>query len=112
MESAGNAVIDFGRFCTGFLVVMGVGMRSPSISSHFELDSSPFSSIIARQLLILGSTSTSDIAYALWAHRCPGYGDVNHRGTSDIWDHHKLYDVLSRRARLLDFLLAATLGYI
>jgi hypothetical protein len=25
MESAGNAVIDFGRFCTGFLVVMGVG---------------------------------------------------------------------------------------
>ena len=26
MESAGNAVIDFGRFCTGFLVVMGIGM--------------------------------------------------------------------------------------
>lgn len=26
MESAGSAVIDFGRFCTGFLVVMGVGM--------------------------------------------------------------------------------------
>jgi hypothetical protein len=25
MESAGNAVIDFGRFCTGFLVVMGIG---------------------------------------------------------------------------------------
>ena len=25
MESAGNAVVDFGRFCTGFLVVMGVG---------------------------------------------------------------------------------------
>lgn len=25
MENAGNAVIDFGRFCTGFLVVMGVG---------------------------------------------------------------------------------------
>ena len=26
MESAGNAVIDFGRFCTGFMVVMGIGM--------------------------------------------------------------------------------------
>jgi len=26
MENAGNAVIDFGRFCTGFLVVMGIGM--------------------------------------------------------------------------------------
>lgn len=25
MESAGNAVIDFGRFLTGFLVVMGIG---------------------------------------------------------------------------------------
>jgi hypothetical protein len=25
MESAGNAVIDFGRFCTGFMVVMGIG---------------------------------------------------------------------------------------
>ncbi len=25
MESAGSAVVDFGRFCTGFLVVMGVG---------------------------------------------------------------------------------------
>ena len=30
MESAGSAVVDFGRFCTGFLVVMGVGMCSPS----------------------------------------------------------------------------------
>jgi len=29
MESAGSAVVDFGRFCTGFLVVMGVG-RFPS----------------------------------------------------------------------------------
>lgn len=28
MESAGNAVIDFGRFCTGFMVVMGIGMSS------------------------------------------------------------------------------------
>ncbi len=26
MESAGSAIVDFGRFCTGFLVVMGVGM--------------------------------------------------------------------------------------
>lgn len=28
MESVGSAVVDFGRFCTGFLVVMGVGMCS------------------------------------------------------------------------------------
>lgn len=25
MESSGSAVVDFGRFCTGFLVVMGIG---------------------------------------------------------------------------------------
>lgn len=25
MESSGNAMVDFGRFCTGFLVVMGIG---------------------------------------------------------------------------------------
>ena len=30
MESTGSAVVDFGRFCTGFLVVMGVGMYLPS----------------------------------------------------------------------------------
>ncbi|KAI2633861.1 vacuolar protein sorting 55 [Xylaria nigripes] len=27
VESPGNAVLDLGRFCTGFLVVMGIGMR-------------------------------------------------------------------------------------
>ena len=26
MESSSSAIVDFGRFCTGFLVVMGVGM--------------------------------------------------------------------------------------
>lgn len=26
MENSGNALVDFGRFVTGFLVVMGVGM--------------------------------------------------------------------------------------
>jgi hypothetical protein len=25
-EGSGNAVLDFGKFCTGFLVVMGIGM--------------------------------------------------------------------------------------
>ena len=29
MESAGSAVVDFGRFCTAFLVVMGIGMHEP-----------------------------------------------------------------------------------
>jgi hypothetical protein len=29
MESHGNGVVDFGRFLTGFFVVMGVGKSSP-----------------------------------------------------------------------------------
>jgi hypothetical protein len=28
MESGGSGVVDFGRFLTGFLVVMGIGMSS------------------------------------------------------------------------------------
>jgi len=30
MGEAGYAVVDFGRFCTGFLVVMGIGMSNIS----------------------------------------------------------------------------------
>ena len=37
MESAGSAVVDFGRFCTGFLVVMGVGMCLFSIPSQQDI---------------------------------------------------------------------------
>ena len=28
MESAGSGIVDFGRFMTGFLVVMGVGTKA------------------------------------------------------------------------------------
>ncbi|MCJ1422682.1 Vacuolar protein sorting-associated protein 55 [Sticta canariensis] len=35
MESAGNAVVDFGRFCTGFLVVMGIAL--PALLAHSGL---------------------------------------------------------------------------
>lgn len=34
MESAGNGVIDFGRFLTGFLVVMGIGTdHAPTLAA-------------------------------------------------------------------------------
>ncbi|EEH41249.1 vacuolar protein sorting 55 superfamily [Paracoccidioides lutzii Pb01] len=32
MESAGNTVVDFGRWCTGFLVVMGIAL--PTLLAH------------------------------------------------------------------------------
>ncbi|KAK7514908.1 vacuolar protein sorting 55 superfamily [Phyllosticta citriasiana] len=39
MESAGNGVIDFGRFLTGFLVVMGIAL--PALLAHCALISVP-----------------------------------------------------------------------
>lgn len=40
VESSGAAVLDLGRFCTGFLVVMGVGMSfSPPLFSLYLLNS-------------------------------------------------------------------------
>ncbi|KAK7533637.1 vacuolar protein sorting 55 superfamily [Phyllosticta citricarpa] len=39
MESAGNGVIDFGRFLTGFLVVMGIAL--PALMAHCALISVP-----------------------------------------------------------------------
>ncbi|KAL9101917.1 MAG: hypothetical protein Q9163_002883 [Psora crenata] len=35
MESTGSAAVDFGRFCTGFLVVMGVAL--PALLAHCGL---------------------------------------------------------------------------
>jgi len=32
VESSGNAVVDFGRFCTGFLVLMGIAL--PVLLAH------------------------------------------------------------------------------
>ncbi|TVY40224.1 Vacuolar protein sorting-associated protein 55 [Lachnellula cervina] len=39
VESAGNAVVDFGRFCTGFLVLMGVAL--PVVLAHSMLITYP-----------------------------------------------------------------------
>ncbi|RYP37362.1 hypothetical protein DL768_010876 [Monosporascus sp. mg162] len=35
VESSGNAVLDLGRFCTGFLVVMGIAL--PVVLAHSHL---------------------------------------------------------------------------
>ncbi|RYP79831.1 hypothetical protein DL769_002776 [Monosporascus sp. CRB-8-3] len=35
VESSGNAVLDLGRFCTGFLVVMGIAL--PVVLAHSRL---------------------------------------------------------------------------
>lgn len=35
VESSGNAVLDLGRFCTGFFVVMGITL--PAVLAHSQL---------------------------------------------------------------------------
>ncbi|KAH8821417.1 vacuolar protein sorting 55 superfamily protein [Xylogone sp. PMI_703] len=35
VESAGSAVVDFGRFCTGFLVLMGIAL--PALLAHSNI---------------------------------------------------------------------------
>ncbi|KAK7750606.1 Vacuolar protein sorting-associated protein 55 [Diatrype stigma] len=35
VESSGSAVLDLGRFCTGFLVVMGIAL--PAVLAHSQL---------------------------------------------------------------------------
>jgi len=35
VESSGNAIIDFGRFCTGFLVLMGIAL--PAVLAHSQI---------------------------------------------------------------------------
>jgi len=39
VESGGNAILDFGKFCTGFLVLMGIAL--PAVLAHSDLISYP-----------------------------------------------------------------------
>lgn len=87
MESSSSAIVDFGRFCTGFLVVMGVGMGSPSMSSWLSAYSSTFSSPCS--------------FCALWPDRGASNDYVHSWRASDLRDYHKLYNVFSGRARFL-----------
>lgn len=54
MESAGNAVIDFGRFCTGFLVVMGIAL--PVLMAHCAVVQPPAAAMsIVGGVLVYGT---------------------------------------------------------
>ncbi|KAI9832532.1 MAG: hypothetical protein M1819_004321 [Sarea resinae] len=54
MESGSKAIIDFGRFCTGFLVVMGIAL--PTLLAHCGLIVYPAMAMsIVGGLLIYGT---------------------------------------------------------
>jgi len=39
VESGGNAILDFGKFCTGFLVLMGIAL--PAVLAHSSIIAYP-----------------------------------------------------------------------
>ncbi|KAI9802795.1 MAG: Vacuolar protein sorting-associated protein 55 [Piccolia ochrophora] len=54
MDNAGNAIIDFGRFATGFLVIMGVAL--PALLAHSGIiETSAMVMSIIGGLLIYGT---------------------------------------------------------
>ena len=95
--------MDFGRFCTGFLVVMGVGMASLSARRLLRLLFSLLKATCATYGYadIWWFSSSSGLTRPLRLDRCPSYGYVDNRRTVDLWDYHKLHDVLSGGAGFL-----------
>ena len=55
MGEGGHAIVDFGRFCTGFLVVMGVAL--PVLLAHCALIQVP-----AMAMSIIGGRSYSSLS--------------------------------------------------
>lgn len=54
MENTGNAIIDFGRFCTGFLVVQGIAL--PILFAHCALIQRPAAAMsIVGGVLVYGT---------------------------------------------------------
>jgi len=54
VESSGAAVLDLGRFCTGFLVVMGIGM---SIGAHKHTHTHTHTHTPSKEVLNCGGCS-------------------------------------------------------
>ena len=92
VESSGAAVLDLGRFCTGFLVVMGIGTFSGFRDVTREgLLTSPF----------LSTHSAARLACAFESHLDPGHDHVGHWRAVDLRDDYQLRHVLPRRAGVL-----------
>ena len=53
--------------------------------------------------------SSSGIIGPLWPDRCPGYGHVNSRRTTDLRNHHKFHDVFPGGAGFLEPILTCNI---
>ncbi|KAI0389883.1 vacuolar protein sorting 55 [Xylariaceae sp. FL0594] len=62
VESSGSAVLDLGRFCTGFLVVMGIAL--PAVLAHSNLiETGAMIMCIVGGLLIYGTIISFGMAF-------------------------------------------------
>jgi hypothetical protein len=102
MESTGNGVVDFGRFLTGFFVVMGIGecflhrhARLRCLYWHIRKRG------ISIKGVVLTDSSPPNTAMALGGNRRRRSGHVHLRRSADIRDHHQLHAVLPGARRLL-----------
>lgn len=91
VESSGNAVLDLGRFCTGFMVVMGIGMFRRSLSkwSYWHCTNERW------------YNSSTGRSRALEHDFSGRYGHVCCRGLVDLRNYHQLRHVLPGGVRLL-----------
>lgn len=72
-EGTGNAILDFGKFCTGFLVLMGIGAW--------------FSSYMCKVMLTVLCSATGHFS-SLPANCHPGHDHVHRWRIIDIWNDH------------------------
>ena len=80
MGEAVYAVVDFGRFVTGFLVVMGIGKE---VTEEIQFGS-----------LLTTYFSTTHFAGAYGTYSDPGYVHVHRWGLADIRHDHQFHSVL------------------
>lgn len=96
IDNAGSALVDFGRFFTGFLVLMGIGMLLCSFACR------PCTvRCYERYTDMQKSFSAANTSGALWHHCISCYDHVHRRRPFDLRHHHQLHDVLSGRAGVL-----------
>ncbi|MCJ1472938.1 Vacuolar protein sorting-associated protein 55 [Lambiella insularis] len=113
MENAGSAIVDFGRFVTGFLVVMGIGMLQSFSAvtllviktNEHAAEQKESSGSVCVHLLTRNALSPPSAPCALRSYSIPGNDNVYYRRPVDIRDDHKLHNVLPGRAGLLSSVL-------
>lgn len=101
MDNAGTAIVDFGRFVTGFLVVMGIGTCCPE-NLYLAFFGDLRITIVLLAVLTVNCRSPARNLCALSAYKIRGYG-YEYRGRLAYLQHdHQFYNVLPGRGGVLD----------